>query len=139
MSLERPERPPDVSFRFEHAPDAPRRARAAIEALLATGEDPIAYAVVVSASELVTNVIRHTREGGTLRVWDPKPAVPLRLEVEDHDPNPPQVCSPEPHEISGRGLGIVSRFSAGWGVDATFDGKIVWAVFDRTARGAREG
>jgi hypothetical protein len=41
--------------------------------------DPIADDVRATTSELVTNAIRHTYDGGELRAWDPRPDVPLRL------------------------------------------------------------
>lgn len=131
MATGRPDRPPDVHLPFDHQPDAPRQARQAVRPLVSDPGDPIAEAVTLSASELVTNVIRHTHEGGIMRAWDPKPGVPLRLEVEDHDPTPPRPPTITPDQPSGRGIRLVSAVANKWGVDPVPDGKVVWAEFDR--------
>jgi hypothetical protein len=132
MAAGPPDRPPDVELPFDHDPDAPRRARREIRRLVRDPDDPIADAVVLSASELVTNTLVHTDDGGTMRAWDPQPDVPLRLEVEDHDPTTaaPQ-ANPDPHQPGGRGLKIVGLVSDEWGVQPTDGGKVVWAEFDR--------
>lgn len=39
----------------------------------------------------MTNVVVHTDDGGELRAWDPRPDVPLRVEVEDADPGLPVI------------------------------------------------
>ena len=132
MTAGPPDRPPDVDLAFGHDLDAPRRARRAIRRLVADPDDPIAEAVVLSASELVTNTLRHTDDGGTMRAWDPRPDVPLRLEVEDDDPTIPQLpTNPAPTRPGGRGLIIVQEVADEWGVEATDSGKVVWAEFDR--------
>jgi hypothetical protein len=83
--------------------------------------------------EAVSNVIRHTADGGEMRAWDPRPDVPLRLEVEDADPTQPILPSAFP-DVGGRGLSIVEAVADDWGVDETKPGKTVWAVFDRNRR-----
>jgi anti-sigma regulatory factor (Ser/Thr protein kinase) len=132
MAAGRPPRPPDVDLAFDHEGDAPRRARRAIRKLVDDPTDPIAEAVTLSASELVTNAINHTPDGGELRAWDRAPDVPLRLEVEDHDPTLPEVRTPQLDATGGRGLHLVDDVANDWGVEPTPEGKIVWAEFDRT-------
>ena len=90
---------------------------------------PLPIAVTLTASELVTNVVRHTDSAGVMQAWDPKPDVPLRLEVEDHERALPKVVS-DP-TIGGRGLSIVDNMADAWGVDPTVDGKVIWAEFNR--------
>jgi hypothetical protein len=132
MAAGPPDRPPDVELPFDHDPDAPRRARREIRRLVPDPDDPIVDAVVLSASELVTNTLVHTDDGGTMRAWDPQPDVPLRLEVEDHDPTIATAqANPEPHQPGGHGLNIVGVVSDEWGVQPTDSGKVVWAEFDR--------
>ena len=75
-------RAPDVRFEFEHDRRAATEARHEVDRLLSEPDDPIADDVPLATSELVTNVVRHTDDGGELRAWDPRPDVPLRLEVE---------------------------------------------------------
>lgn len=122
-------RPPDVHFEFENEPSAPRRARQALESLFTDPQDSIADAVNLAASELVSNVVLHTEFGGQMDAWDPKPDVPLRLEVLDHAPIIP--VPPQQPDVTGRGLGIVEDVSDAWGVEPTADGKIIWAEFNR--------
>jgi anti-sigma regulatory factor (Ser/Thr protein kinase) len=132
-----PPQPADASFEFGKEPDAPKRARRAVRELVDDPCDPIADAVTLAASELVANVIQHTSDGGTMRAWDPKPDVPLRLEVEDHDPLVPQPATPGADQVSGRGLKIVDGVADAWGVEPTAQGKVVWAEFDRNERSSR--
>ena len=93
--------------------------------------DSIADSVALTASELVSNVVRHTDSGGLMQAWDPKPDVPLRLEVEDHDPTMP--ATPLNPSAGGHGLTIVDTVADAWGVEPTADGKVVWAEFNRPA------
>jgi anti-sigma regulatory factor (Ser/Thr protein kinase) len=95
--------------------------------------DSIADSVTLTASELVTNVVLHTDSGGLMQAWDPKPDIPLRLEVEDHDPTIP--TTRDNPITGGRGLTIVDNVADAWGVEPTPDGKVVWAEFNRPADG----
>jgi len=63
---------PDVRFEFEHDRRAPEEARQEMDQLLNVPDDPIADDVRLAASELVTNVVTHTDDGGELRAWDPR-------------------------------------------------------------------
>jgi anti-sigma regulatory factor (Ser/Thr protein kinase) len=109
------------------------QARRVVAELLRDRDDLITDDVLLATSELVTNVVRHTRDGGVLRVWDQGSDAPLRVEVEDTDPTIP-VIPAEPHDNGGRGLAIVQAVTRGWGVDPLPAGKIVWAEFDRNHR-----
>jgi len=120
----------DVTVEFDHDPAAPRIARRAIRPLISDRDDPIAQAVEAVTSELVSNVVEHTIDGGTVRAWDPKPNKPFHLEVADHDPREP-VSPTDPNDAGGRGLRIVSALSDDWGVEHDNDGKTVWADFNR--------
>jgi anti-sigma regulatory factor (Ser/Thr protein kinase) len=126
-------RPPDVHLDFGHDLAAPRDVRAELQRLLDDPDDPIADAVSLVASELVSNVVIHTGEGGTIDVWDPRPDVPLRLEVSDNDPSTlAEKRAPEDH--TGRGLRIVEQLADAWGVTTRGIKKVVWAEFDRIRR-----
>lgn len=117
---------PDVAFEFANDPTAPRAARTALSPLHL---QPGAFAADVSlvASELVSNVVLHTRLGGHLHAWD---ADPLRLEVHDHDPTLPK--SPlHVDERGGRGLEIVDDIADEWGTRLDDEGKTLWANFRR--------
>jgi anti-sigma regulatory factor (Ser/Thr protein kinase) len=121
--------PPDIEFDFDHDLEAPRRARQALQPLFIDDGDPISDAVELAASELVTNVVIHTSDGGSLRAWDVTPHDPLRLEVEDFDATPPLPKTPSVE--GGRGLLIVDNVADAWGVEPTGQGKVVWVEFNR--------
>ena len=116
--------PPDVEYAFQNEQSAPRAARQALSAIVGSGS--LANDVKLAASELVTNVVRHTDNGGWIQAWG---GDPLRLEVHDTSPVlPSRVGRPT---SSGRGLRIVDAVSSDWGTRTTPNGKMVWAEFDR--------
>ena len=119
------ERPPDVHYRFGHDPQTPHVVREVLKPLIAR-HWPVVDDVLLVASELVTNVVRHTDNGGELKAWM-KPGAPLRVEVCDPDPVLPAVV--EPTTNGGRGLRIVAALADDWGAAPTPDGKLVWAQF----------
>jgi anti-sigma regulatory factor (Ser/Thr protein kinase) len=124
-----PRPPADLWFPFDAHGSAPTAARAAIRSFIADPHDPVLDDVLLAASELISNVILHTSRGGELGIWDPKPAVPLRIEVHDRDPTLPHIV--ERPAVGGHGLGIVASVAADWGVTPTPRGKFVWAEFHR--------
>jgi anti-sigma regulatory factor (Ser/Thr protein kinase) len=117
---------PDLSFEFEHDPSAARLAREAIAPLLHE-DGKFADDVQLVTSEIVSNVVEHTHDGGRLDAWDDNPLV---LEVEDFDPNIPTI-PPVQTEQGGRGLSLVDGLAEEWGVEPTETGKVVWAKFER--------
>lgn len=129
---------PDVRFPFGHDARACRQVRDRLDGLLDHPDDPIAEDVRLAASELVANVIAHTADGGELRAWDPRPEVPLRVEVQDSDTTPPAIPDEQP-EVGGCGLAIVAAVSDEWGYETHADGKVVWAEFDREKRATASG
>lgn len=81
----------------------------------------LAAATVLVANELATNAIVHARTSFTVSVQVARGAV--RVEVRDRSRVPPAPAA----GTANRGLMIVSRLSAGWGVVDHVDGKTVWA------------
>lgn len=79
-------------------------------------------------SELVTNVVLHTRGGvgatalelETMSTW-------LRIEIQDADPRWPQPRTPAGFDESGFGFILVDAPAAKWGVREMALGKAVWA------------
>ena len=103
-----------------------RRARVLADCLLQERfDDRSRNDLLVVVSELVTNVIRHTGNGGTMRLWVDGERV--RVEVDDSIP----ALSPASTVVNqhgGRGLALVARLSTAWGVDIHPAGKTVWAI-----------
>lgn len=80
--------------------------------------------VVLAASELATNVIRHAHTPFTVRVEHGDHS--LRLEVEDGSAIVPAL---QQLRESERGLRMVDGLSENWGIERTRRGKVVWASF----------
>lgn len=106
------------------APGAARRlvARAAGHAHVSAGQGEDA---VLLTSETVTNVVRHT-DSTTMTISISCDGCDLTVSIGDSDPSPPRAQEPSDSEESGRGLVLVRRLAASWGVDATPRGKQVW-------------
>ena len=121
---------PDVVFPFDRDPSAPSIGRRVIRSLF-EADDPLAERVTLSVSELISNVVLHTDGGGEMRVWDPKPNVPLRVEIEDFSVSAPVARPSTGLFETGRGLVILESLAEAWGTLPTSTGKVVWAEFDR--------
>src|SRR5678816_281941 len=118
MTEDRVRLPPDVELEFGNDLEAPRRARRAVGSLFAQPE-PMADDVALVTSEFVSNVVRHTDDGGRMQAWADDP---LRVEVHDTDstlPTPPA----EPDLRGGRGLRIVDHVADEWGAYRDENGK----------------
>lgn len=82
-------------------------------------------------SELVSNSVRHADPlpGGELEVsWRVgNDAVELRV-TDGGGSDLPRTRATGPEEVRGRGLSIVGRIAASWGVETSAVGTTVWAV-----------
>jgi anti-sigma regulatory factor (Ser/Thr protein kinase) len=86
---------------------------------------------VLLVSELVTNALLHARTG---------PEVILRLDgdslwigVRDGSPVVPAPKRYRVDAATGRGLQLVERIAARWGVDSDGSGKVVWFELDQSS------
>ncbi|SDY15330.1 Anti-sigma regulatory factor (Ser/Thr protein kinase) [Micromonospora pattaloongensis] len=87
--------------------------------------------LVVVASELVTNAIRHGDGRGRLRLWTADGM--LHCQVTDDGPGfagdaPVRPRRPEPGAVGGRGLWLVAEFCDALTVDSTAEGTTVTAA-----------
>ncbi len=123
----RPRNGPDVAFRFGHTASAARQARHVLDRILVGSDVNFAWDVSLATSEMVSNVVAHTDNGGVLNAWDTNP---LRIEVHDTSHVIPLMRT-RVDEPGGRGLGIVDTLATTWGARETSDGKVVWAEFNR--------
>lgn len=105
--------------------------RAACEALVSWGIAYLQETAVLLVSELVTNVIQHTRTGSPMMVLRLEATqTTLRIQVEDGDPRLPQLRRPAGLDESGFGLVVVEGLARRWGLRSTAAGKAVWAELD---------
>ena len=85
--------------------------------------------ILVVASELVGNAIRHTDASRAERLdvtWEVD-AAGVTVRVTDSSTDDPTPRTAKPDEASGRGLAIVQAISDDWGVQRLDRGKQVWA------------
>jgi anti-sigma regulatory factor (Ser/Thr protein kinase) len=80
---------------------------------------------ILLTSETVTNVVRHT-DSATVSISISCDGSDLTVSVGDSDPSPLRTYDPSDSAESGRGLVLVRRLAASWGVDTTPRGKQVW-------------
>jgi phosphoserine phosphatase RsbU/P len=135
LALERPvsaqARSTRVALDQEGRPAAQAR-RIVQEVLAEAGLVELADDAALLTHELVTNAVLHTGQAPTLEVQ----VASDRVRVEVHDPSPvhPVVGLLDPAASSGRGLTLVQRLAADWGVallPAGAVGKAVWFSLDR--------
>src|SRR5262245_35744080 len=92
---------------------------------MAARSDLSQAAAELVASELVTNALLH---GGGCAEFTVVPlADGVRLEVTDNNQLAPLVALASTDTMTGRGLHMVGRMAARWGIEPTDDGKTVWA------------
>jgi anti-sigma regulatory factor (Ser/Thr protein kinase) len=82
--------------------------------------------VVLVASELVGNAVRHTSSGPLDVSWDLDPDG-VTVRVADESTTLPTLRTPQDSEPGGRGLTIVAAVSDDWGAYTLGSGKRVWA------------
>jgi anti-sigma regulatory factor (Ser/Thr protein kinase) len=108
-----------------NAVSAARRASATV--LAEWGASPeTSWDLLLAASELVTNAIRHGDAPIELRLRQ----IPDGIVLEVHDGSSvlPARSEPAPDASNGRGLYLVEAVSSSWGVRPTGNGKSIWCV-----------
>jgi anti-sigma regulatory factor (Ser/Thr protein kinase) len=110
-------------------PTSAREARAFVRMALEKRVSPESLQdLLLLASEMVSNVIRHARTPLTLSVETHRTFV--RLTVTD-GALPFEASAPPTDEAeSGRGIGIIASVSRKWGIGDTPIGKSIWAEVD---------
>jgi anti-sigma regulatory factor (Ser/Thr protein kinase) len=91
--------------------------------------DKVTGVVELLTSEVVTNALLHARSVGELAVYVSDTTI--RVEVEDPSSLMPARRQGGVEAVSGRGLNIVDRLAAAWGVEPGRRGKRVWFEVDR--------
>jgi anti-sigma regulatory factor (Ser/Thr protein kinase) len=127
---------PEMLVRQEPASASAVRRELALDLdLQGVGEDSIDDTALV-LSELLGNAIRHCEsvdrdELGVIWTVHPNDVV---VSVEDSSELFPVARQAPPDAPHGRGLAIIERLSAAWGVERTQRGKRVWAKIALPAR-----
>ncbi len=89
--------------------------------------------IELCVSELVSNAVLHAGTDCRLRITTEDGRV--RVEIHDGDARRlPAKRAYDQASVTGRGLHLVERLSARWGVDVDGEGKTVWFEVDRTER-----
>lgn len=114
-----------LQVQLPRAVTAGRRARALLADFLPDDStDEVAIAQLLT-DELVNNALEHGR--GAIIVSASFDGGSLRVGVFDESPERPLLRTATAHEAHGRGLCLVNRLAASWGVDEGPDiGKTVW-------------
>jgi anti-sigma regulatory factor (Ser/Thr protein kinase) len=95
-------------------------------------------------SEVLTNALEHGQ--GPITATVEVDAQKLRIGVRDGSTDEPELQSPKPHDLSGRGVLFLERLASRWGVrmhdgsdavgrhSGVVEGKTVWFEIDREAQ-----
>ncbi|MFP5318651.1 MAG: ATP-binding protein [Acidimicrobiia bacterium] len=124
--------PTEVRADFPAEPASAGRARRFVDATLRTWQcDGMVDVASLLVSELVANSVLHA--GTPLAVVISLSSRRLRIEVLDGDPRTPARKHYSSMSTTGRGLMLVERMAADWGVRPTTSGKGVWFELDQTS------
>ncbi len=121
--------------RFVQDPASSQDARIFVHDIVAPlDDDELVEVATLLVSELVANAVTHGDSGGEVVIEITDTAV--RVTVTDTSPRQPIVRPVEPTSSTGRGVWLVDRLAAHWGVRrSTQEGKAVWFELDRVAGG----
>ncbi len=114
-------------MRFTKDQECVAECRNFVDRGLRTHPNELRERVVLVTSELVTNVILHTPNGGQLELVVASQHVRVQVSDFSHDQ-----LTELPHgqfALHGRGLPIVASLASTWGVHENSSGKTVWATF----------
>lgn len=103
---------------------APSEARASVRDACANAVPHLVDDALLLVSELVTNAVQHGHAPVRLSVDCDSSGITVA--VEDANPSLPRRRRPDRRRHSGRGLVLVEKVAAEWGVRRTEAGKQVW-------------
>lgn len=123
-SAREPRPPPTLSVELTGEFDQLADLRRQCAAMLRPMSDRVIGDVQLVVSELVSNVLRHTRQHtGQLVVR--RDATDVHIAVSDLSPVPPRLARDA--TVGGRGVQLVDAVAWAWGVTSERHGKTVWA------------
>ncbi|RDG35715.1 ATP-binding protein [Streptomyces corynorhini] len=97
-------------------------------------DEPVAEALILLISELVTNAVVHTGCPAVLRMLfgaGRAEAGTVRVEVADASAAPPRPRHADGDDTNGRGLELVEGLADRWGWQPEGAGKRIWCEVDR--------
>ena len=111
---------------FVPAPSAVGAARRFLASTLTDwGADTVLPDALVVVSELATNAIKHASSPFLVALR--RTGAHVRISVQDVSQKPAQPRHASLEATGGRGLDLVAKLSADWGVRSDADGKFIWA------------
>jgi anti-sigma regulatory factor (Ser/Thr protein kinase) len=120
----------ELSLQIAGGPDAPSEARSALRRFHPELPAELMQVIVLLASELVANAVKHAASG-LVRIRFQVVPQRVRVEVEDEGSGfTPGPTAPQPGTIGGWGLHLVDELSSRWGVVDGASSR-VWFEIDR--------
>jgi len=123
-----------LELRLPQTAGSVRRARRTIAAFLDPAEVPdrVVDDLLLLVSELVTNALVHAGSPAVVRL--DADVERIKVAVADNEPDRSlSIVEPDPLSSRGRGVLLVDRLAARWGVEPRQEGKIVWFELPRGA------
>lgn len=123
-----------LELQLPHTTDSVPRARRTIAAFLEPSDVPVTVVddLLLLVSELVTNAVVHAGSPAVVRL--DADVERIKVAVADHDTDRvPALVDGDPLASSGRGVLLVDRLAARWGVEPQREGKVVWFELPRGA------
>ncbi len=128
MGIDEDPEPLVLALTTEQGPPLVQARRWTATALADLDEDHL-QAVLLVGTELLTNAYEHGRSPYGLRLTRQRMPCQVRVEVQDRSSGQPVLGVSRLGDTRGRGLIMVDKLAAHWGVDPVEGGgKIVWAV-----------
>lgn len=116
---------------FQPGPESVPRARHwLVDQLMIHGVDARAADAALCVSELVANVVTHTKSDIEIDVRSEQGRA-IHVAVSDHSDDLPRAVGAQPGQPAGRGLVVVHALAKEWGVTPhAHGGKTVWFDLD---------
>jgi anti-sigma regulatory factor (Ser/Thr protein kinase) len=122
-----------LELQLPQTTDSVRRARRTIAAFLDPSDVPgsVVDDLLLLVSELVTNAVVHAGSPAVVSLDADLERIKVAVADRDAGGSPGTGTEPDPSSSSGRGVLLVDRLAARWGVEPHCEGKSVWFELPR--------